>query len=91
MGHGLDLTKAKNIFINEIIAQRRNMYGGWWFCCMPLQRIEQIGYPLPLFIKGDDIEYGIRNEREFITLNGINVWHVSFSKKNSYEVNYFSA
>lgn len=55
-----------------------------------LKRIFSIGLLMPLFVKGDDIEYSIRNKRKIIFLNGIAVWHEPFSKKNSAWVNYFS-
>lgn len=48
---------------------------------MPIRRIREIGYPLPIFVKGDDMEYGIRNHKEVMHMNGIGVWHQSFQEK----------
>ena len=75
-------------FLNEIVdnegyADRKeeNSYAGWWYCCIPVQHIEQKGLPLPVFVRGDDVEFSIRNNPGFITLNGICIWHVGFAGK----------
>lgn len=34
-------------------------------------------------IRGDDIEYGLRNCKRLVTLNGICVWHEPFESKYS--------
>lgn len=90
IGKGLDLSMHQNLIINERIEKHSNMYGAWWFCCIPIQRIKKIGLPLPVFIKGDDMEYGIRNQCEVLSLNGIGVWHESFASKVSPVINYYS-
>ena len=36
------------------------------------------------------MEYGIRNRRDIITMNGIGVWHEPFAKKANPVVNYFN-
>ncbi len=35
-------------------------YNGWWMCMIPRQVAEELGQPLPLFIKWDDADYGLR-------------------------------
>ena len=90
LGKGWDLSKQDSLLKNERIPDRENHYGAWWFCCIPLARVSQIGYPLPLFIKGDDIEYGIRNHRNIIHMNGIGIWHESFENKQSLWVDYYA-
>lgn len=60
-------------------------YTGWWMCLIPRTAVEQLGLALPLFIKWDDAEYGIRaGERGFptTTLPGVAVWHLSWSDKD---------
>jgi len=52
-------------------------YFAWWYLAIPVSYVEKIGYPLPLFIKWDDIEYSIRGSSTMITLNGVSVWHHS--------------
>lgn len=87
---GLDLSAIDNLVKNESTKKHQNQYAGWWYCCIPLERIKKIGYPLPVFIKSDDMEYGIRNRHELLTLNGIGVWHETFSKKMSQTIRFFS-
>ncbi|WP_448615677.1 glycosyltransferase [Modestobacter sp. URMC 112] len=60
-------------------------YTGWWMCLIPRTAIEQLGLALPVFIKWDDAEYGIRaGEAGFptATLPGVAVWHLSWSDKD---------
>ena len=39
-------------------------FNGWWTCVIPRQVAEEIGQPLPLFLKWDDAEYGLRARAE---------------------------
>jgi galactofuranosylgalactofuranosylrhamnosyl-N-acetylglucosaminyl-diphospho-decaprenol beta-1,5/1,6-galactofuranosyltransferase len=60
-------------------------YTGWWMCLIPREALEQLGFALPVFIKWDDAEYGIRaGENGFptTTLPGVAVWHLSWSDKD---------
>lgn len=45
--------------------------------------------PLPIFVRGDDIEYGLRNMKNLILLNGICVWHEPFENKYSSFLEYY--
>ena len=90
IGKGWNLTDNQVLLNNERIKNYDNQYGAWWYCCIPLNRVSEIGLPLPVFVKGDDIEYGLRNERKLIHLNGIGVWHEAFENKKAVLVNYFS-
>jgi GT2 family glycosyltransferase len=69
----LDMLRPDKVVFNEI--EEPTQYNGWWLCCIPLDRIKANGLPLPIFIHGDDVEYGLRNNRPTINLNGIAVWH----------------
>ena len=60
---------------------RENMYAAFWFCCIPMTTVRREGLPLPLFIRYDDAEYGQRCHPKFITMNGINVWHMDFDDR----------
>ena len=66
-------------------------YAAWWYCCMPCNIVDKLGYPMKgYFFRGDDIEYGLRTRLKVISLNGIQVWHPAFSKKSSLLRTYFS-
>ena len=58
-----------------------NSYAGWWYCCVPVKKIKRDRLPLPLFIRGDDVEFSLANNAEFLSLNGICIWHRGFSTK----------
>lgn len=89
-GQNVNLGLLDELCENEIVVHNDNDYAGWWFCCIPVERIKNIGYPLPAFIKSDDMEYGIRNHRELIRMNGIGVWHEAFRKKMTPIIRFFS-
>lgn len=60
-------------------------YNGWWMCMIPRVVAEEIGQPLPLFIKWDDAEYGLRagnNGYPTATWPGIAIWHMAWSDKD---------
>ncbi|MBR2553228.1 MAG: glycosyltransferase [Aeriscardovia sp.] len=60
-------------------------YNGWWMCLIPCQVIQKIGLPLPVFIKFDDIEYGLRAQKAeiaTISLPGVAVWHQAWHEKD---------
>lgn len=54
-------------------------YGAWWFSCIPMAAIREYGLPLPLFVRCDDVEYGMRCKPTYMTMNGICVWHSRFT------------
>ena len=59
-------------------------YNGWWCLGLPLTLVEQFGLPLPVFIRGDDVEYGLRlyaQGMETVVMPGIAVWHEPFYLK----------
>lgn len=71
-----------DIAVNEkVIAERPNTYGAWWFSCIPVAKIVKHGLPLPLFVRLDDVEYGLRLDAHYMTMNGICVWHAGFGDR----------
>lgn len=60
-------------------------FNGWFMCLIPRVVLEQVGLSLPLFIKWDDSEFGLRaKEAGFPTVSfpGAAVWHIPWSDKN---------
>ena len=60
-------------------------YNGWWMCLIPTDVIRRIGASLPVFIKWDDAEYGLRaGEADVptVSLPGMAVWHVPWTDKD---------
>lgn len=85
--NGLDLTHLYDVLFNDL--EEYTEYNAWWFCCMPFSVIRKDNLPLPLFIHCDDVEYGLRNSRILINMNGICVWHESFENKYSPSMDYY--
>ncbi|WP_246837396.1 glycosyltransferase [Salinibacterium sp. UTAS2018] len=60
-------------------------YNGWWMCLIPTSVVREIGLSLPVFIKWDDAEYGLRaQEAGFptVSLPGAALWHISWGDKD---------
>ncbi|EEB63376.1 glycosyltransferase [Corynebacterium amycolatum] len=60
-------------------------FNGWWMCLIPRVAAEAIGQPLPLFIKWDDAEYGLRAGKAGFptaTWPGVAIWHMAWSDKD---------
>ncbi len=74
---------------NSVFPSHKNTYAGWWYCCIPCNVIRDKGLPLPIFIRGDDVEYGIRCRPKIMTMTGICVWHLSFEGKYSAATNLY--
>lgn len=61
-------------------------FNGWWMCLIPLPTVRRLGLPLPLFIKWDDVEYGLRAQRagvDTVTLPGAGLWHMPWTGKDA--------
>ena len=58
MGHNLGHHNLRN---TPWLHRRVDVdYNGWWMCLIPTTVIKEIGLSLPLFLKWDDAEYGLR-------------------------------
>ncbi len=76
--HGMDVSQLESLLILETMTTHvPNRYAAWWYCCIPMATIRKCGLSLPLFIRGDDAEYGNRAAEGFITMNGICIWHLT--------------
>lgn len=83
----LRMTLTEDLVLNETLEpseeMKKNTYAAWWYCAMPVKIIEENGLPLPIFVRGDDAEYGFRAKPKFITMNSICTWHKDFPTKYS--------
>jgi galactofuranosylgalactofuranosylrhamnosyl-N-acetylglucosaminyl-diphospho-decaprenol beta-1,5/1,6-galactofuranosyltransferase len=60
-------------------------YNGWWMCLIPTQMIAELGLAIPVFIKWDDAEYGVRaRDRGYptVSLPGVACWQAPWTDKN---------
>ena len=77
---------ARNLRSTRWLHRRIDVdFNGWFMCLIPTEVLRTIGLSLPLFIKWDDSEYGVRAaEHGFptVTLPGAAVWHVPWTDKN---------
>lgn len=60
-------------------------YNGWWMCLVPTKVVREIGLSLPIFIKWDDAEFGMRAKKagyRTVSLPGSAVWHMPWTDKD---------
>jgi galactofuranosylgalactofuranosylrhamnosyl-N-acetylglucosaminyl-diphospho-decaprenol beta-1,5/1,6-galactofuranosyltransferase len=60
-------------------------YNGWWECLIPVRVIKELGLAIPIFIKWDDAEYGVRARDRGIptvSLPGVACWQAPWTDKN---------
>ena len=84
---GLNMQSLEACLYNEI--EEAADYNAWWYCVVPIKFINENNLPLPLFIRGDDVEFGLRNKTNLILMNGICVWHEPFENKYSSSMFYY--
>lgn len=68
-------------------------FGAWWFFAFPRSFVDEIGLPMPFFIKGDDIEFSLRITQQLrgkiVAFPAIAVWHEPFYAKFPVWDNYY--
>lgn len=83
----LRVSQLENVVQNELFkplsdvpafSDTKQAYAAWWYCCIPMSIVERNGLPLPIFVRFDDVEYGMRCHPKFMTMNGICIWHAAF-------------
>jgi galactofuranosylgalactofuranosylrhamnosyl-N-acetylglucosaminyl-diphospho-decaprenol beta-1,5/1,6-galactofuranosyltransferase len=77
---------ARNLRSARWLHKRADVdFNGWFSCLIPRLVLERVGLALPLFLKWDDSELGLRaKEAGFPTVSfpGAAVWHVPWTDKN---------
>lgn len=61
-------------------------FNGWWMCLIPVKVLKEIGLSMPVFIKFDDIEFGLRAKNAgypTVCLPGVAVWHQAWHGKDN--------
>lgn len=78
-GFDRDLRVPKELVLND--DDEPLDYGGWWCFAFPIDLTDE--YPLPVFVRGDDVCFGLRYcGGHLVAVNGIGVWHQDFAYKN---------
>jgi galactofuranosylgalactofuranosylrhamnosyl-N-acetylglucosaminyl-diphospho-decaprenol beta-1,5/1,6-galactofuranosyltransferase len=77
---------ARNLRSSRWLHRRLDVdFNPWFMCLIPLDVVRNIGLSLPLFIKWDDSEYGLRAQAAgvpTVSLPGAAVWHIPWTDKN---------
>ncbi|WP_310964418.1 glycosyltransferase [Nocardioides terrisoli] len=77
---------ARNLRSARWLHQRVDVdFNGWFMCLIPTRVLAELGLSLPLFIKWDDSEYGLRAKAAgypTVSMPGAAVWHIPWTDKN---------
>jgi galactofuranosylgalactofuranosylrhamnosyl-N-acetylglucosaminyl-diphospho-decaprenol beta-1,5/1,6-galactofuranosyltransferase len=76
----LNIDKAQALDMWQ--SKRETHYGGFWFFGFPMAAAKNLGLLLPFFLKGDDVEFGLRLRRLSIPIYfqaGVGVHHPGFT------------
>jgi galactofuranosylgalactofuranosylrhamnosyl-N-acetylglucosaminyl-diphospho-decaprenol beta-1,5/1,6-galactofuranosyltransferase len=77
---------ARNLRSTRWLHRRLDVdFNPWFMCLIPMQVVREIGLSLPLFIKWDDSEYGLRAQAAgfpTVSMPGAAVWHIPWTDKN---------
>lgn len=92
----LDLRNYENVLLandipDDIFEQPdRFVDSGWFFHCFSVETAKASGLPLPIFIRGDDVEWSWRRHgKKHISMNGICIWHSPFIWRVSKVTEYY--
>lgn len=78
--NSLDMTSAADLVQAERSVSKPD-YGAWWFFAYNISQVEHMAFPF--FVRGDDIIFGMLNDFDIVTANGIACWGEDFSVKSS--------
>lgn len=68
----------KAMTIDKRIFQDSLVNAAWWYASYSMDKLRG-QYPMPVFFRGDDVEWGWRQRgTEYISMNGICIWHAPF-------------
>jgi galactofuranosylgalactofuranosylrhamnosyl-N-acetylglucosaminyl-diphospho-decaprenol beta-1,5/1,6-galactofuranosyltransferase len=80
--------------INLLLSEQHPDYGAFWFFSFSKQVVDEMGLPMPFFIKLDDIEFGLRIKeligKPIVAFPGVAVWHEPGYAKNPIWDAYYS-
>ncbi len=79
-----DRDLRQNEVLNALLDVPATDYNGWWMFGLPASAVAEAGMPLPCFIRGDDVEFGLRLGglgRLTVPFPGVAVWHEPFYLK----------
>ncbi len=87
-----NISDIKTVTFESIGTSKSSNMFGWWFTAFPISLFKEIGLPLPVFVSGDDLEFGLRAYKHgysaYISPT-ISVWHPSHMSQHAPIRNYF--
>lgn len=85
VGGNLDMNQRENLQEEK---EQTGEYGGWWLCVFPAEIVQKYK-PFPFFLHCDDVEYGLRQKKDVLTLRGFQVWHETYEYRVNPQILYY--
>ncbi|WP_372882044.1 hypothetical protein [Psychromonas sp.] len=76
---GVCASNTNNLQVVES-KDRGDIYGAWWFFAFNIKEVSH--YPIPFFVRGDDISFSLTNDFKIMTMNGIASYGEDFGVKS---------
>lgn len=83
----IDLREIDNLLYNE--REEPFDFNAWWYSCIPMSKISNDSLPMPMFVRMDDVEFGLRTGSDVLAMNGICLWHEPFEYKFASSMDYY--
>ncbi|AMH94271.1 glycosyl transferase GT2 family [methanogenic archaeon ISO4-H5] len=84
--HGADITKGEGLL--ALNKHEHIDFANWTYFCVPVSLVREHGLPLPMFVREDDVEYGLRLKAEIVTIPKVYVKHPTYTSDYS-PANYY--
>lgn len=84
--HGADISTEAGLLALE--EQEHIDFANWTYFCVPASLVKKHGLPLPMFVREDDVEYGLRLKAEIVTVPGVYVKHPTYTSDYN-PINYY--
>jgi len=78
--------------LKRLLMRERNDFAGWWYCAFSEKTRASLGYPLQMFIRADDTEWGLRftaGGGSICAVPGIALHHEPFYFKDPVWIHYY--
>lgn len=79
--HGADISSKEGLLA---LGEHEHIdFANWTYFCVPVSLVKEHGLPLPMFVREDDVEYGLRLKADIVTIPGVYVRHPIYTSDYS--------
>ena len=75
--HSADISTEAGLLALE--EQEHIDFANWTYFCVPVSLVKEHSLPLPMFVREDDVEYGLRLKAEIVNVPGVFTKHPTYT------------